>query len=407
MKEKRFWTLRYTLINATYFAAFCTVHAYAAVYLLDRGFTNTQIGILLAVANVTSALLQPVVAAVIDRQGFFTNRNVMMISAALIAAGSVLLLAADTVRTVVFIVFALMYMVQFTYMPIMTALNFEYQRKGIRIFYGLARGLGSATFAVTSAIFGIVVEKKGVRILLYFNILVMLLQIVIVYFFRLPKEAAAKETKEDRTEQAPDAEADRVPTASFLTFMKKYPAFTVMLVATVFLFFTHNMLNDYLIQIINALGGSEKNLGIATFVAALLELPTMAVISVISKKVNMRLLLIIAGISFTIKSVIMLAAVNIPMVYASQAMQMFAYAVFIPSAAYYVSENIAEEDQVKGQAFVTSCFTMAGVFSSLLCGVILDRLGVKEMLIIGVVISVIGTMLISYSMYMSKKVSQK
>ena len=38
MDKKHFWTLRYTLINVTYFAAFCTVHAYAAVYLLDRGF---------------------------------------------------------------------------------------------------------------------------------------------------------------------------------------------------------------------------------------------------------------------------------------------------------------------------------------------------------------------------------
>ena len=45
---------------------FCTLHAYAAVYLLDRGFTNTQIGILLAVANITSAVAQPLVAAVID-----------------------------------------------------------------------------------------------------------------------------------------------------------------------------------------------------------------------------------------------------------------------------------------------------------------------------------------------------
>ena len=57
MNSKSFsWSLRYTLINATYFAAFCTVHAYAAVYLLANGFTNTQVGILLAVANIISAV---------------------------------------------------------------------------------------------------------------------------------------------------------------------------------------------------------------------------------------------------------------------------------------------------------------------------------------------------------------
>ena len=384
--------------------AFCTVHAYAAVYLLDRGFTNTEIGILLAVANVVSALLQPAVAALIDRGRAFTNRNVMMGCAGIIAAGSVLLLIADGSRIVVFIIYALIYMIQFTYMPVMTALNFEYQNAGANIFYGLARGLGSAGFAVTSAIMGTVVEKSGVRVLLYFNCAVMIVQMIVVFFFRLPAKTvsdAAENVSADK-EGGADAPGGVDGSSSISQFVRKYPAFMLMLLATIFLFFTHNMLNDYLIQIIRSLGGSESNLGVATFIAALLELPTMAVITVISRKVNMNILLIVAGVSFTIKAVIMLAAGNIPMVYASQAMQLLAYAVFIPSAAYYVSRNIALHDQVKGQAFVTSCFTLAGVFSSLVCGVVLDHLGVGAMLIMGTVISVIGTVLIIRAMSLTK-----
>ncbi len=403
MENKRhFWTLRYTLINVSYFAAFCTVHAYAAVYLLDRGFTNTQIGILLAVANVVSALAQPAVASVIDRGGFFTNRIVMMICAGVIAAGSAILLVADNSRAVVFIIYALIYMIQFTYMPVMTALNFEYQRNGANIFYGLARGLGSAGFAITSALIGGIVEADGVRVLLYFNIAVMIVQIVTVWFFRLPEKSADSTGSEEQ--KIIEVEEDhKVDGGGLLRFIRTYPAFMLMLVATVFLFFTHNMLNDYLIQIIRPLGGSESNLGIATFIAALLELPSMAVISAVSKKVSMKILLVVAGVSFTIKAVIMMLAANIPMVYLSQAMQMFAYAVFIPASAYYVSRNIAEHDQVKGQAFVTSCFTLAGVFSSLICGVILDQLGEGAMLVCGSVISVIGTLLIIVSMRMSPK----
>lgn len=411
MGKKHFWTLRYTLINVTYFAAFCTLHAYAAVYLLDRGFSNTQIGILLAVANVTSALAQPFVAAVIDKGGLFTNRNVIMICAGIIAAGSLLLLLADSNRIVVFSIYALIYMIQFTYMPVMTALNFEYTNAGANIFYGLARGLGSAGFAVTSAFIGGVVERNGVRVLLYFTIAVMLIQFVVVWFFRIPHDA--EKGQAGNTDDAAEPSKDIPPAAdgadnssSIREFVVKYPAFMLMLVATVFLFFTHNMLNDYLIQIIRPLGGTESNLGIATFVAALLELPTMALITVVSRKVSMKALLILAGISFTIKAGIMLAATNIPLVYASQAMQMLAYAVFIPAAAYYVSENIAKNDQVKGQAFVTSCFTLAGVFSSLICGVILDTKGVGTMLVTGCVISVIGTVLITVSMKMKKRTAE-
>ena len=415
MKKDHSWTLRYTLINVTYFIAFCTIHAYAAVYLLDRGFTNTQIGILLALSNVVSAILQPLVAAIIDKQGFFTNRNVMMICAALIAAGSLLLLFADSVKAVVFIVFSFIYMVQFTYMPVMTALNFEYKRAGIDIFYGLARGLGSAGFAITSAIIGRVIEMRGVRVLLYCNVVIMLVQFVIVWFFRLPEKTSETVGGSDQDEKkisetdingdmATDpVRADKQENSNIIQFFRKYPAFMILIIATVLLFFTHNMLNDYLIQIIRPLGGTESNMGVATFIAAMLELPTMAVITLISGKVSKRLLLTIAGVSFTIKALIMMFAVNIPMAYLSQAMQMFAYAVFIPASAYYVSETISEHDQVKGQAFVTSSFTLAGVFSSLICGVILDRFGEGTMLIVGSVVSVIGTLTLIGAMLKDKK----
>ena len=403
----KFSTLRYTLINITYFMAFCTVHAYAAVYLLDRGFTNTQIGVLLAVANITSALAQPMVASLIDRQGNFTNRNVMIICAGIIAAGSALLLVADTSKILVFIVFALIYMIQFTYMPVMTALNFEYQNHGINIIYGLARGLGSAGFAITSALVGRIVEREGVRILLYLNIVIMAVQMVIVYFFKLPKDAKTDDSKSASGESIKEGETGNLAkgseASSLTAFFGKYPAFVLMLAGTVLIFFTHNMLNDYLIQIVRPLGGSEKHLGYATFIAAFLELPTMAAMTLFSKKLSMRVMLVISGIAFTLKAIVMTLATNIPMVYISQSMQLLAYAVFIPASAYYVSQNISETDQVKGQAFVTSCFTLSGVFSSLLCGVILDHMGVKAMLVIGSIVSVAGAALLTRAMMSTRR----
>ena len=51
-KSSATWTIKYTLLNAAYFVAFCTIHAYAAVYLLANGFNNTEVGVLLAVSNI-------------------------------------------------------------------------------------------------------------------------------------------------------------------------------------------------------------------------------------------------------------------------------------------------------------------------------------------------------------------
>ena len=97
MKNKKFWTLRYTLINMTYFAVYCGIHAYASVYLLDKGFTNTNIGILLSIANILAMIAQPIVAGYIDKGSKLTNRTGSLISTVLLALGSVLLLFIENI----------------------------------------------------------------------------------------------------------------------------------------------------------------------------------------------------------------------------------------------------------------------------------------------------------------------
>ena len=96
------WTIRYILINATYFAAFCTIHACAAVFLLGNGFSNTEVGVLLAIANILSAIVQPVIAGIIDKQGALTNRRFILISVMTILAGSVILLFSTNNKLVIF-----------------------------------------------------------------------------------------------------------------------------------------------------------------------------------------------------------------------------------------------------------------------------------------------------------------
>ena len=385
---KGFWTLRYTLINVTYFVAFCTIHALAAVYLLDRGFSNTEVGILLAVANILSAILQPVIAGIIDKPGPLTNRRFILISVSIIAVGSILLMLFGNVKALVFVIYVIIYMIQFTYQPVMTALCFEYQKAGYNIFYGLARGLGSASFAVTSAFVGGAVERSGVGILLIINVVSMVLSAIIVFTFKKQDgEDSSKEQSESKQS------SDEVAHNNLFDFIRTYPAFSLFLVGTICFFFAHNMINDFMIQIIRSLGGGEKELGYSNFLQAILELPVMALIGLILKKISSSKLLIFSGVAFFIKILILIFASAMPGMYISQSFQLFAYAVFIPAAAYYVSSNMSELDQVKGQAFVTSAITIGGVFSNLISGVILDNLGIKQMLITGTVVAALGAVI--------------
>ena len=388
--NKKYWTLRYTLLNMTYFAAFCTIHAYAAVYLLAHGFSNTEVGVLLAVANIVSAICQPYIAGIIDKPGWLTNRRFIIISVAVILAGCVMLIFVQNNKMIIFLIYAIIYMIQFAYQPVMTALCFEYQKAGCDIYYGLARGLGSASFAVVSAFIGGLVELKGVNLLLFVNVITMLISIVLIFTFRLPEGGEENAVLNDEGDVKGQTQAAH---NNIRDFAKTYPAFMLFMLATVCFYFAHNMINDFMIQIIRSLGGSETQLGYANFLQAILELPVMALIVYVFKKISAGRLLVFSGVAFFVKILILVFATDMLMMYVSQSFQLFAYAVYIPAAAYYVSQTMEELDQVKGQAYVTSAITLGGVFSNLISGVILDHLGIKLMLVTGTTVCAVGVVI--------------
>ncbi len=385
-KTGKFWTLRYIIINATYFAVYSGIHAYASVFLLEKGFSNTLIGITLALANILSVLLQPFVAGLIDKQGKLTNRNVSMASTALLLIGSVLLLLIKNGIVVIFIIFALIYMVQMVYQPILTAMYFEYEAAGCHIYYGLARGLGSCGFAVVSVFTGMAIGRFGVNILMILDIIFLTIALIVLYFFKKPVAASSSGSASDHD----SADPTEVAHNNLFVFIKTYPAFMLFVAGAVCFFFAHNAINDYMIQIITPLGGTEASMGTAVFIAALLELPTMALIDKIMKKISVKNLLLISGTAFLIKTLLMLVAPNMTVVYISQAMQIFAYAVFIPAGAYFVNQTMARLDQVKGQAYINCSITLGGVFSSLICGRLLDIRGPHFMLTVSLVVTAAG-----------------
>ena len=396
-EKRRFWTLRYIIINATYFAVYSGIHAYASVFLLEKGFSNTLIGITLALANILSVIFQPFVAGLIDKQGKLTNRNVSMASTALLLIGSVLLLLIKSGVVIIFIIFALIYMVQMVYQPIITAMYFEYEAAGCHIYYGLARGLGSCGFAVVSVFTGMAIGRFGVNILMILDIIFLSVALVVLYFFKKPVAALS-------SDQAAETE---VAHNNLIAFTKTYPSFMLFVVAGVCFFFAHNAINDYMIQIITPLGGTEASMGTAVFIAALLELPTMALIDKIMKKISVKDLLLVSAAAFLIKTLLMLIAPNMAVVYISQAMQMFAYAVFIPTGAYFVNQTMAKFDQVKGQAYINCSITLGGVFSSLICGRLLDIRGPHFMLFVSLAVTAAGLVIAFFALKVLGKSAEK
>lgn len=395
MKTK-FRTLQYAIICIAYFAAYSGVHAYAAVFLLDRGFTNTLIGVILALANILSVLTQPLAAGWIDKYERFTNRKVSIACAIGCAVSCVSLYFLDSIA-VIFVVYVLLYTLQMLYQPLIQALCFEYNGAGDTINFGLARGLGSCGFAVTSAIIGKLLASNGVSVLQIVNVIAFLIGIIMMFLFVGPvnssnmEKADAADKSQESSELILPEEDNGEPHNSFTSFLKYYPMFMLFVLGGTCLFFEHNALNDYLIQIITPLGGNETTMGTMVMIAAFLELPAMAGFATVEKKLGAKKILMFSAIMFTVKTIIMFFANNLLMVYISQACQIFAYALFIPGTAYLAEMVMEKADKTKGQAYVNCTITLGGVFSALVCGRLLDVVGVHSMLLVSTIIGIIGT----------------
>ena len=63
----------YALIQGLYWAIFCLMVGFASVFLLDRGFTNAQIGLILGLSYLLSAIFQPLVGSVFSRRSVRLN----------------------------------------------------------------------------------------------------------------------------------------------------------------------------------------------------------------------------------------------------------------------------------------------------------------------------------------------
>ena len=68
---KRRLNLTYGAIQGTYWMYFGAILSFASVFLLGKGYTNSEIGVILAAANILAVILQPL----LDRKSTRLNSS--------------------------------------------------------------------------------------------------------------------------------------------------------------------------------------------------------------------------------------------------------------------------------------------------------------------------------------------
>lgn len=380
----RWATARYTLIQASYWPCYCVIITFASVYLLHQGFRNTEIGIVISVAGVLSALLQPFVS----RRADHLRRLALRQFAALLIlgqAGLCLLLKCLPGRVFQILLYSgLLVLIQLI-LPLCSALGMDCLNRGIPLNFGAARGAGSIGFAVFSSLCGTLVLwfGEGVLPLVMLAVTLVLLLAVLTFRFRTPGDGRMSEEGE--------ASAGETTGGAFLL---KYRGIAWILLGVVCLFLSHNILNTYAFQIVQPLGGTSREMGNMLFIQSVVELPVLFGFGLLLKRADSRFWVRICGAGFFLHALGELAAPNIPVIYAVQIFEMPGYALFTLASIYWINGIVAPEDRVQGQAYFAMAMTIGAVLAGFLGGFLLDWAGVVSLLAFSTAAGGVGMVLL-------------
>lgn len=164
--------IHYTGMQIPYWMGFSILTTFASVFLLSCGFTNGQIGIVLALANLLAVLLQPCVAALADRS--------VKLSLSWITAGLSLIMIVFSGLLIflpkMFLPTAAIYVILIAFLmvlqPLTISLGTFYISRGYPLNFGLSRGIGSLAFAAASALTGRLVDRFSPSVILYLLVIV-------------------------------------------------------------------------------------------------------------------------------------------------------------------------------------------------------------------------------------------
>ncbi|MDO5688969.1 MAG: MFS transporter [Tissierellia bacterium] len=394
MKERlfRFLNFKYAGLQGASNLLFSAMGAYGAVFLMSKGIPTSQMGILVALANIIAIILQPWLAIRIDRSQRFTIREFCLF---LLVPTGLLLIAMLLFPDLQFfnaISYTLVLASLFSLMPVVSGAALFFSNRGLPLNFCIGRSFGSFAYAVGVALLGGWVEQFGTHLVLICSLVYLGFYMLFVQLlpFRKGLELEMIPVNPPTSENGFESTEEQLPTNSLTEFFLKYRSFVLVLSGIMFFFIFHNIGNTYMYHIVASLGGGTKEAGFALSLAAILEVPIILFYEQIARRLGHGNLLIVSGFSFLIKAVLLLVATTISGVYLSQSFQMLAFALFTASVVYYTNEVIHPVDLIKGQAMVTASMAVGGVIGSVIGGFLIDWLSVWHLILFSVICCLLG-----------------
>lgn len=372
--------IRYNLLQILFWIVSCSVSGYVAIYLKAKGLDNTQIGLVTGISCVLIMFLSPMVSSLLQKN---TDLTIPSLVTRILLCTTVLFLGVSYLTLPAIVLMVLYVIIISGYLscvPLVSTVAMNYIERGYDVNFGLARGMGSVSYAISAVVLSCCVELFDPNVLSVIHAVAVGLLLVLINTFPDYQEGKKK---------------SQTQTGSILIVITKYKLLFVILLGWAFTFSAATTLSTYLINVVENLGGNTTIYGFAIFAMASSELPAMAVTRKLMRKYNTMTLIIVAGLAYLIRNVLIAIAPSLLFVFIGVIFQSFSYGLLTSMITYYVTDTCEKEDQIMGQTLIGIMTTGLGSMSgNVLGGILQDAFGLQAMLTFAIGMTVAGSLIL-------------
>lgn len=376
--------IEYFSLQSLFWMTYCMVVGFSVTYLLSCGYSNSEAGYILASANICALILQPFLADLADHSKKINAMTILLVSIAIIFVCSIGLFFISIRSAVLTLIYVVMITLANAVIAFLTSVQFLMDTSKSKINFGLCRAGGSLCFAIFSALMGMMIERIGMKSIPTVLFIITLLIIVLCMYItrhRINDKQTTGSTLEKRK------------SSSLFIFFRENPKFMILSVAMLFIYYAHAFITNFTISIVRNVGGNHREMGYLIAFMALMELPGMIGFKEISRRFKVSSLLLFSMIVFSVKAIIVWLSPSLITLTFGFALQVVSFALYIPASVQYANIIIDEKDTVKAQMMFNFMQAGGAVFSSIIGGWLIDFSGISHALLVGAILSCIGTMI--------------
>lgn len=255
--SKKKLILLYCIVQSGYWFSGCTIFGFSTLFFLHRGFSASQIGMIVALGGLLGVVAQPVFSGIVDK-GKMKLHTILKILGTILAVLMLSLIFITSRKMIIVVVFLAADTLIWSIMSLVNSVSVYYINRGVFLDFGIARGFGSVAYAIALFALGGLIERFSISVIMISGILGLLALVISVMMMPV----LDRKEQENKTQTSKKAKENN-QADTFLVFVKKYKRFMIVLFGVALLFTSHNMNVAYGINIVQRFGGDSSQLGIA------------------------------------------------------------------------------------------------------------------------------------------------